>query len=225
MPMFVAFVVLTATAAVRLTGRYWTGPVAVAVALFGTVASPYGWVGTPVFNTQTLGVTWISPTNLFGLALFSAVVLALIDLLQPEARHPRRYWLLIVLMIFGCAGAKASLLPLLIVGLVFVVAGVAVTRRRLHRNATTGLGLVGCFSRRNCCTADRRAGPTSDWTRCAPSQLWVSPAPRVRPALRASSCPSQPSLSPQSSGRSCGRERTGWWAETVDRVSMLRRSC
>jgi hypothetical protein len=85
LPMFVAFVVLTAAAARRLTGHWWSGPIAVAVALFGTVAGPYRWLaGPPVFDTQTLGVTWISPTNLFGLALFAAVVLTF----EPAGRKP-----------------------------------------------------------------------------------------------------------------------------------------
>lgn len=143
LPMFVAFVILTATTVGRLTGRSWTGPVAVAVALFGTVARPYSWVGTPVFDTQTLSRTWISPTNLFGLAMFAAIVLAFVDLLQAEGRVPRRYWLLIGLLVFGCAGAKASLLPLLIVGLFVVVAGVAVSCRRLDRRAAASLALAG----------------------------------------------------------------------------------
>ena len=143
LPMFVAFVVLTVATAQRLTGRWWSGPVAVGVALFGTVAAPYRWIGTPVFDTQTLGVTWISPTNLFGLALFAALVLTLIDLLQADTSIPRRYWLLIVLLVFGCAGAKASLLPLLIVGLFAVVAGVAISHRRLHRSAAASLVLAG----------------------------------------------------------------------------------
>jgi hypothetical protein len=112
------------------------------VALFGTVADPYGWVGTPVFDTQTLGVTWISPTNLFGLAMLAAMILILIDLLQPDTGAPRSYWLLMALLVFGCAGAKASLLPLLMVGLLFVVAGFAIIRRRLHRGAAAGLVLA-----------------------------------------------------------------------------------
>ena len=138
LPMFVVFVILTAAAARRLTGRNWAGPVAVAVALFGNVADPYQWVGTPVYTTQTLGVTWISPTNLFGLALLAAIILAFLDLLRDDATLPRRYWLVIVLLIFGAAGAKASLLPLLIVGLAVAVAGVVVTSHRLNWSAVAG---------------------------------------------------------------------------------------
>lgn len=142
LPMFVAFVVLTATAARRLTGGWWTGPVAVAVALFGTVAELYAWAGTPIFDTQTLGSTWISPTNMFGLALFAAAIVIFLDLVEPVRWTQRREWLLIGLLVAGLAGAKASLLPLLIAGLVFVVVGVAIRGRRLQRSAIVGLVLA-----------------------------------------------------------------------------------
>jgi hypothetical protein len=142
LPMFVAFAVLTATAARRLTGGWWTGPIAVAVALFGTVAGLYGWASTAVFDSQTLGATWISPTNMFGLALFAGALVIFLDLLVPERRASRRDWLLVALVTFGLAGAKASLLPLVIAGLVFVVAGMAISGRRLHRTAVAGLVLA-----------------------------------------------------------------------------------
>ena len=83
LPMFAAFVVLTAMAARRLTDRWWTGPLAVVVALFAVVAGPYGWAVTPVLDSQPLYVAWISPTTLFGLALFAALVLLFIDVLGP----------------------------------------------------------------------------------------------------------------------------------------------
>ncbi len=156
LPMFAAFVVLTAMAARRLTDRWWTGPLAVVVALFAVVAGPYGWAVTPVLDNQPLYVAWISPTTLFGLALFAALVLLFIDVLGPDrqtdaddapdaaaARTPLRLWLLIAIVLFAAAGAKASLLPLLFVGLLAVVVGVAVSRRRLHRDAAIGLGLTG----------------------------------------------------------------------------------
>ena len=156
LPMFAAFVVLTAMAARRLTDRWWTGPLAVVVALFAVVAGPYGWAVTPVLDNQPLYVAWISPTTLFGLALFAALVLLFIDVLGPDrqtdagdatdaaaARTPLRMWLLITIVLFAAAGAKASLLPLLFVGLLAVVVGVAVSRRRLDRDAAIGLGLTG----------------------------------------------------------------------------------
>ena len=143
LPMFVAFVVLTASAARRLSPGWWTGPVAVAIAMFGTVAGPYPWVGPlyPVFDTQTLFLTSLSPTNLFGLALLSATIVVLLDLL-PAIRTDKRGWALTGLLILGIAGAKATLLPLLIVGLLCVVVGVAIRERRLHRMALVGVGLT-----------------------------------------------------------------------------------
>lgn len=142
LPMFVAFVVLTAAAARRLTGAHWGGPVAVAVALFGTVAGPYGWTGTPVVDTHTLAFTWISPTNLFGLAMFAATILLFIDLFRATGRVRRGSWLLVALFLFGIAGAKASLLPILIVGLLAVLVGVAISRRRMDRRAAASLILA-----------------------------------------------------------------------------------
>ena len=142
LPMFVGFVILTATAARRLTDRWWSGPVAVSVALFGMAATPYMWSGNPVFATQALGNTWLSPTNLFGVAMFAATTLVFIDLLQVDTILPRRHWLLVGLLVCGCAGAKASILPVLIAGSVLAVAGVAVTRRRLNRRAAAGLAVA-----------------------------------------------------------------------------------
>jgi hypothetical protein len=142
LPMFVAFVVLTPAAARRLTGGWWTGPVAVAIALFGTIASPYRWTATPVFDAQTLDFTWISPTHSFGLAVFAAVLVVVLDLVHAETSLPLRYWLLVALLISLAAGAKASLLPLLIAGLVVVIAGAAIGRRRLHQSAVAALTLA-----------------------------------------------------------------------------------
>jgi hypothetical protein len=149
LPMFVVFTILTAATARRLTGAWWSGPVAAVIALFGTVAGPYLWTdaqrmslgikATPVFDTQTLLATWTSPTNLFGLALFAATLLVFLDLLTTDERPRRGEWLLAGLLVIGVAGAKASLLPLLIVGMALVIVCVGITRRRLHRGALVGL--------------------------------------------------------------------------------------
>lgn len=143
LPMFVAFVVLTAAAARRLSDGWWTGPVAVLLAVFGTVAEPFRWVDAPVFDTQTLAATWISPTNLFGLALFAAAIVATFDLLAADARGSLRPWLLWAIVALGIAGAKASLEPLLIAGLLMVVAGRVISRRRLDRRAVWALAISG----------------------------------------------------------------------------------
>ena len=142
LPMFVVFVLLTAVTARRLTGGWGSGPVAVAVAMFGSVAAPYRWADGSVFDTQTLLTTWMSPTNLFGLALFAAAILMFVDLLQADSQAPRTRWLVIGLLVFGVAGAKATLLPLLIVGLATVLVGDVISRRRLHKGAVGGLAVA-----------------------------------------------------------------------------------
>lgn len=142
LPMFATFILLTAAAARRLTDRWWAGPVAVAIALLGTVAAPYGWIGDSVYDSQTLATTWTSPTNLFGLALFAATILVFIDLLQADGASGRSRCLLAGLLVLGVAGAKASLLPLLVVGLAAVIVVTAICERRLHRAAAVGLALV-----------------------------------------------------------------------------------
>jgi hypothetical protein len=108
--------------------------------LLGTVGTPYRWAGAPVFDPQILSSTWISPTNLFGLALFAAVIVVLMDVLATDRRPARGEWLLLALLIGGIAGAKASLVPMLIVGLVLAVAGAVLTGRRLVR--PPGVALV-----------------------------------------------------------------------------------
>jgi len=143
LPMFIAFAVLTASAARRLSPGWWTGPLAVAIALFGTVAAPHGWTAGPVFDSEPLNVTWISPTNMFGLAVFAGVLLTFMDALHEDAVVSGRSWLLIAILIAAAAGAKASILPVLIVGLLVVAAGVAVRRHRLDRTVTIGLVLAG----------------------------------------------------------------------------------
>ena len=108
LPMFVAFVVLTASAARRLSPGWWTGPLAVAIALFGTVAGPHGWTAGPVFDSETLNVTWISPTNMFGVAIFAGVLLTFIDALHDDAVVTRRSWLLIAILVAAAAGRKRA---------------------------------------------------------------------------------------------------------------------
>jgi hypothetical protein len=75
------------------------------------------------------------------------MTLAFLDLLHADSAVPRRHWLLVILLLFGCAGAKASLLPLLITGGLVAVAGTAIVSRRLDRKAALGLSVavIGLF--------------------------------------------------------------------------------
>ena len=142
LPMFVVFVVLTAAAARRLTGTWWSGPAAAAIALFGSVATPYAAVPGSVSDAQALSSAWISPTNLFGLAMIAAVVIVLFDVVGRDGKVPARTWILLGLLVLGGSGAKSTLLPLLLAGLATAAIGGAIVRRRLDRAVAVAFGLV-----------------------------------------------------------------------------------
>jgi hypothetical protein len=143
LPMFVAFIVLTAATARRLSAGWWTGLLAVGIAVFGTVAEPYRWLDAPVYDTQTLALTWISPTNLFGLALFAASILTSLDLLAAKGRGSLGTWSLWVILAVGIAGAKATLAPLLVGGLVVMCVALAIQRRGPDRRAAAAVVVGG----------------------------------------------------------------------------------
>ncbi len=142
LPMFVAFVVLTAVTARRITGAWWSGPVAAGLAVFGVAATPYAWVSGSVPTSQTLSTTWISPTHLFGLALFSALLVVIVDMVDPAHHRRRAEWVLTAVLTFAVGGAKAPLLPLLIGGLGIVLAGSTIRRQWPSRPALGALGLA-----------------------------------------------------------------------------------
>lgn len=142
LPMVLAFVVLTASAGRRVTGRWWPGAVAAWIAVLGTVATPYAGVRGSVFDAQTLRATWISPTNALGLAMFAGLVLVILDVLAGGAPLTRRRAALIALLLVAASGAKATLLPLLLAGLVVVLVVSAVARHGLDRRAAVLAGMT-----------------------------------------------------------------------------------
>lgn len=142
LPMVLAFIVLTAFGARRLTGRWWPGAVAAWIAVLGTVATPYAGVRGSVFDAQTLRATWISPTNALGLVVFAALALAILDVVAGGAPLTRRRAALIALLLVAASGAKATLLPLLLAGLVVVLVVSAVARRGLDRRALVLAGMT-----------------------------------------------------------------------------------
>jgi hypothetical protein len=146
LPMVVVFVLLTAVSARHLTGRWWSGPIAVALALFGATANPYSWISAPgpVFDTRFLATLWLSPTSTLALALLAAVLLVVADLLGRRETPTRSQWLLVGILILGVAGAKAPILPLVGAGLLSVVVIVALIQRRIAWRALIGLSVTAC---------------------------------------------------------------------------------
>lgn len=133
-----SLVLLFATAR-RLTERWWPGLVALAISCLAWGPSVYSW--EPSLWADLLlrdDIPWRSPTHGFGAMMFAPVVLLLVDLL----RRPRAGvgpWALFVTLLMGVMGAKATFLPMLLAGLLVVVAGTFIANRRLHRAALAAI--------------------------------------------------------------------------------------
>lgn len=141
LPMTAATVVVVATTARRVTGRWWAGPAAIALAYFA--ASPaLNQTMAKRFSTGSMPTTlWISPTQTFGNLIFAAVALLLVDLLRGKGTGRGR-WVALALLMLVLAGAKATFLPLTVAGLLLVLAVSALRDRRLHRPTLGALAIT-----------------------------------------------------------------------------------
>lgn len=147
LPMLAGTLLLVALLARRITGGWWTGPVAAAVTLLVLAPDPYGWPHTDLwfgFSPYEDGsvyrmVAWTSPTQTFGALLAAAVVLLLADALRGARPGT---WLLCALLLAGLAGAKSPYLPLLTGALTLVVLVRLAARRGLHRPALLAAGIT-----------------------------------------------------------------------------------
>ncbi|MEV4011262.1 hypothetical protein AB0J35_12225 [Nonomuraea angiospora] len=120
LPMTAAMVVLVAVLGRRLGGSWGVGVAAVGVAYF--LLGPILQEGV-VFTTRPMFTAWASPTQTFGALLFAPVVLLLTG--------GRRCWVALVVLLLALTGAKATFLPLLLAGLLVVVAGRWAVERRV----------------------------------------------------------------------------------------------
>ncbi|MEV4106455.1 hypothetical protein [Nonomuraea sp. NPDC049695] len=142
LPMLAAFVVLVAMLARRVMDS-WKGAVIAVVATLG-IGAPRLFLGS--FGAFTWGgihdAAWGSPTFTFAALLFVPAVLLLVDLLG-ERTHDRAAWLLLGVFLMAVMGAKATYLPMLVVGLLAVAAVEGWRRRRLPWPALAALLMVG----------------------------------------------------------------------------------
>ncbi|GII62477.1 hypothetical protein Skr01_25620 [Sphaerisporangium krabiense] len=152
LPMLAAFLVLIAMTARRVAGSWRiTAPVLAGTVFVGTPnlylssTMVFGWGGVQA-------TAWRSPTQTFGALLFAALAVLVLDALNrravrwagpqsppipgpagPQAspiRGPAGHWALTALLVVAVMGAKAVYLPLLLAGLVAVIAIEAALRRR-----------------------------------------------------------------------------------------------
>ncbi|NUT42590.1 MAG: hypothetical protein HOV86_21640 [Thermoactinospora sp.] len=140
-PMVAATLVLVAMIARSVTGRWWAGPVAIGLAYLA-YSPALTQSGRQLFTIGAMLNPWLSPTQTFGALLFAPAAVVLIDLLRRRSTGPRA-WLLLSLLLLALAGAKATFLPLIIAGLVFVAAIHLLTTRRLHRLALLAMVPAG----------------------------------------------------------------------------------
>ncbi len=117
MPVLMPIVVVAAIAiaAVRLSGRAWTGPLAAALALFGGDLNVFGRAasGSPIAP--------LSPSLALAIPMMVGAVLVLA--LRWNKQMVAGGVVLLPILCIGAAGTKGSTLPLLVVGLGLAVAG------------------------------------------------------------------------------------------------------
>ena len=123
----------------------WTGVLAAVLTLFvGEVDLDYS------STTRFLGIfargLWLSPSFLLGLVFFVPAVIVLARRLSAGDSEPLRDgwrdWTLFALLAAGCAGAKATVLPVLAGGLCLFLAWQGLRARRVDRSALTGLAIT-----------------------------------------------------------------------------------
>ncbi len=143
LPMLAAFVVLIGMIGQRVTGSRPGAGLAVAGTVFVAIPSLYLNANGLLIWSGTQPMGWGSPTQMFGALLFAAVVLLLVELL--EHRHRAGGWLLLGIFLAVVMGAKATHLPMLMVGLL-VVAAVELATGRRPWPALAALGMAtACF--------------------------------------------------------------------------------
>ncbi|WP_433435260.1 hypothetical protein [Nonomuraea sp. CA-141351] len=145
LPMLAAFVVLVAMLARRVIGS-WMGAVLAVVVTLG-LGAPRLFLGS--FAAFTWGgirdAAWTSPTFTFGSLLLVPIVLISVDLLGRR-RNDLAVWLLLGVFLMAVMGAKATCLPMLVVGLAMVTAVTWWKRRQLLWPALAALGMtIACL--------------------------------------------------------------------------------
>ncbi|GGM85329.1 hypothetical protein ACFFX1_06030 [Dactylosporangium sucinum] len=151
LPMLFGLAALVGVLGRRLTGRWWAAATAVVITFFVLAPLPYHWplagwfssFGTNAYEdgSSLRAQLWTSPTQTFGAVLFAGLVLALLEALRrPSAAR----WALVVLLVVAVTGGKATFIPMLLAGLLLVIAVQLLARRHVHPGvlAATGLTLL-----------------------------------------------------------------------------------
>lgn len=143
LPLAVVFMLQLVLAAKRFSQRAWVGPVAAGLMLLVAETDLEPGYSQP-FSGYVAVVLWGSPSYLLGLVLFVPALVLLVERLRAggSVRNAPGEWLLLGLLLFGCAGTKATILPILVAGLCVYLGWTWIRSRRLDTGALASLGLA-----------------------------------------------------------------------------------
>ncbi|UIJ36377.1 hypothetical protein [Allobranchiibius sp. GilTou73] len=128
LPVYAAILVLTYLLATRLARTPKAGVLALVLLVVNAGIDPLRWANA--FGSDAL--IPLSPSEILGLPVLLVTTWWVIDIVRG-ARPTRAGWVLFGLMLLTCAGSKSSNLPVLVCGLLLVVAGQLIRRRRRTR--------------------------------------------------------------------------------------------
>jgi hypothetical protein len=128
----------------RLTGLRWAGPLTAGVFLLVGDLDLGAERAYPLAGVMFSDLL-LSPTFLLGLVCFMPLIVLLQERLTPSgapARDAPPEWVLVVVLLGGCAGAKGTILPVVLGGLVLFGAWRWFSARRLGPGLVPALGLT-----------------------------------------------------------------------------------
>jgi hypothetical protein len=142
LPMVGLFILQAAAAGAQLGGRRWIGPLAAAILLLiGEFdLDPRFSPGKAPFDGLFFDGLWLSPSFLLGLLFFIPIIILLVELVaEVERPSTWRDWTLLACFMAGGAGAKVTIMPVVIGGLTLFL----VVRRSFDRRGLGAL-LLSC---------------------------------------------------------------------------------
>ncbi|MFI5935059.1 hypothetical protein [Actinoplanes sp. NPDC051494] len=131
-PIGATALLVVATLAREVSGKWWAGPLAGTVAFIGSPLS----LGAPVSAYGNSSLVFASPSQTYAMPLLGLLTLIAVDVLRRRALGPA--WFLAPVLALACAGSKSSALPPLVAGLALAVVMLWI-RDRVFPRAAAGL--------------------------------------------------------------------------------------
>jgi hypothetical protein len=148
-PALLLLVLQLAYAGRQFTGRAWAAPVAAVLFLLVgdlDLGSDRGYPSAKLWRYMAWRfASLLSPSFLLGLVLFVPLIVLLHERLVPTEPQRRAVgeWILVALLLAGCAGAQGAILPVVLGGLILLGAWRWVTSNRLGAGLIPAVALCG----------------------------------------------------------------------------------